>query len=406
VQFKDVIGQSAIKAKLTQMVSQNRLSHALLFLGREGTGPLPLAMAFTQYLVCEKVNQKEAQNSSEIDLFGEQTTSTANSENFDFTDSCGICSACKKAAQLIHPDIHFSFPAITGRSDKPKSNDFIVEWRAFVREHPYGNLYDWLQYIKAENKQGNISAEECREIIKMMSLKSFEADYKILIIWMPELLKEQGNRLLKLIEEPPPQTLFLFVAENEQQLLPTILSRVQLIKIAPLSQEEIEKALRLNYDATNETAERVAVESEGNFREALQLLQYADNDWERNLREWLNSCLKAGPAAQVKWIDEISKIGREKQKQFFKYFLHVIEFAVKSRMTDESSIMASHPSSLMDLADRFNKICKVEQLEAIATELDKAYYYIERNANAKLLFHALTIKLYHIISNKSVILAH
>jgi DNA polymerase-3 subunit delta' len=281
-----------------------------------------------------------------------------------------------------------------------------VEWRAFVREHPYGNLYDWLQYIKAENKQGNISAEECREIIKMMSLKSFEADYKILIIWMPELLKEQGNRLLKLIEEPPPQTLFLFVAENEQQLLPTILSRVQLIKIAPLSQEEIEKALRLNYDATNETAERVAVESEGNFREALQLLQYADNDWERNLREWLNSCLKAGPAAQVKWIDEISKIGREKQKQFFKYFLHVIEFAVKSRMTDESSIMASHPSSLMDLADRFNKICKVEQLEAIATELDKAYYYIERNANAKLLFHALTIKLYHIISNKSVILAH
>lgn len=406
MQFKDVIGQLAIKTKLTQMVTQNRLSHALLFLGREGTGTLPLAMAFTQFLVCEKVNNKGGQSPAEIDLFGGAPDTTSTAENIDFTDSCGICSACKKAAQLIHPDIHFSFPAITGRSDKPKSSDFIVEWRSFVNEHPYGNLYDWLQYIKAENKQGNISAEECREIIKLMSLKSFEADYKILIIWMPELLKEQGNRLLKLIEEPPPQTLFLFVAENEQQILPTILSRVQLIKIAPLPQEDISEALRSNFDASKETASRIAAESEGNFREALQLLQYADNDWEKNLREWLNACLKAGPAAQVKWIDDISKIGREKQKQFFRYFLHVIEFAIKARTLEQSSNLSSNPSNLMDLAGRFNKICKVEQLEAIATELDKAFYYIERNANAKLLFHALTIKLYHIISNKSVILTH
>ena len=405
MQFKDVIGQSEIKNKLIQLVAQNRLSHALLFLGREGTGSLPLALAFTQYLVCDKINNSNIPTSSGGDLFGESSARSQEEDVLTHLDSCGICSACKKAAQLIHPDIHFTFPVISGRSDKPKSADFIAEWRTFANELPYGNLYDWLQYIKAENKQGNISAEECREIIKMMSLKSFESEYKMLIIWMPELLKEQGNRLLKLIEEPPPKTLFIFVAENEQQILPTLLSRIQLIKIPPIPQAEVAEALRAKHDVTIENSKRIAAESEGNFREAIQLLQYADNDWEKSLREWLNACLKAGPAAQIKWIDEISKTGREKQKQFFRYFMHVIEYAVKTRTLGEAYFKDSEQSSLMDLAGRFNKICKIEQLEAISVELDKGYYYIERNANAKLLFHALTIKLYHIISNKSVILA-
>ena len=185
MQFKDIIGQNAIKSKLVDLVNQNRLSHALLFLGREGVGSLPLANAFAQYLVCEKVNNKKSTPSSSIDLFGlPESNEEHDSESFA-TDSCGICSACKKAAQLIHPDIHYSFPVITGRSEKPKSTDFIVEWRSFVNEQPYGNLYDWLQYIKAENKQGNISAEECKEIIRTMTLKSFESEYKFLIMWMP-----------------------------------------------------------------------------------------------------------------------------------------------------------------------------------------------------------------------------
>jgi DNA polymerase-3 subunit delta' len=279
-----------------------------------------------------------------------------------------------------------------------------VEWRSFTNEQPYGNLYDWLQYIKAENKQGNISAEECKEIIRTMTLKSFESEYKFLIMWMPELLKEQGNRLLKLIEEPPPNTIFIFVAENDKLILPTILSRVQLIKIPPLKSDDIEEALKSNNESSTETAHRIALEAEGNYREAIQLLQFADHDWDKLLREWLNSVLKAGPLAQIKWIDDISKIGREKQKQFLRYFIHLIEFAVKSRTLGSEVLVGSKENTMSDFSGRLNKICSIEQLEAIAKEMDDANYYIERNANAKLLFHALTIKLYHIISNKSVIL--
>jgi DNA polymerase-3 subunit delta' len=406
MQFKDVIGQQAIKQQLVQMVEQNRLSHALLFLGKEGSGALPLAIACAQYIVCRSA--KELKNDSP-GLFGEADPlpATTRAEG----DSCGICPACTKADKLIHPDIHFSYPVVTKKpGEKPVSTDYITEWREFVCGYPYGNIYDWLQFIGADNKQGNITAQECNEINHKLSLKSFESEYKILIMWMPEFLGKEGNKLLKLIEEPPPDTLFIFVAEDESSILPTIISRTQLVKIPALSDNEIEEALIKRSNVEGNKARQVAGVCAGNYRESLQMLQHAEEDWQSLLREWLNAIAKNNIAAQVKWIDEIARLGREKQKQFLRYFIHLLEQAVRLRLIEESTSLdmpLNHiPEKEKDFALRLNKLCSLSAQEAIINELDKATYYIERNAHAKMLFHALTIRLLHIIKDNSLILVN
>lgn len=386
------------------MVQHNRLSHALLFLGKEGSGALSLALAFAQYIVCEKVNGKIKNSPEPVSLFGDAEPVTATTTDTTI-DSCGICNACIKANRLVHPDIHFSYPVISKKAGHtPISTDFITEWREFVSRHPYGNTYDWLQFIGAENKQGNITSEECNDITRKISLKSFESEYKILIIWMPEYLTKNGNKLLKLIEEPPPYTLFVLVAENEDLVLPTILSRTQLVKIPTLSNNEVQSALVTNANVPVEKAGQIAALSEGNYREGLQLLQNLEDDWQATLREWLNMISKKNLAGQVKWVDDMSKQGRERQKQFLKYFTHLLEQAVRLRVLHEDAAGFSIAANEKDFALRLNKLCNINQQEAIVQELDKASYYIERNANGKMLFHALSIKLYHIITNNSLIL--
>lgn len=405
MQFQSITGQKEIKEHLIQMIQHNRLSHALLFLGKEGSGALQLALAFAQYIVCKPTP-------AEVDLFATVNEKPETTQPETRNDSCGSCPACKKANELIHPDIHFSYPVITKKSgDKPISSDFIKEWREFITTNPYGNIYDWLQFIGAENKQGNITAHECNDIIRKLNLKSFESEYKILIMWMPEFLGREGNKLLKLIEEPPDNTLFILVAENEDLVLPTILSRTQLVKIPALSNLEVEASLELNAGVAIEKAQQIAAVAEGNYREALQLLQHADDDWELILREWLNAVIRTGPVAQVKWIDDTAKLGREKQKQFLKYFIHLLEQAIRLRVIQTENLQGAanekpETRNESDFALRLNKLCDLGQQEAIINELDKASYYIERNANAKMLFHALTIRLYHIINNKSLILVN
>jgi DNA polymerase-3 subunit delta' len=234
-------------------------------------------------------------------------------------------------------------------------------------------------------------------------LKSFESDYKILLMWMPEYLGNEGNKLLKLIEEPPPQTLFILVAENESLILPTILSRCQLIKIPALEINDIEQALVTRHKAEPVTARQVSRVSEGNYREALQLVQHADEDWQSLLRDWLNAILKTGPIAQTKWVEEVSRLGREKQKQFLRYFNHILQQAIRYRILGGQMQVSAAEK---DFAEKLNKkITDIAQQEALIAELDRASYYIERNANAKILFHALTIKVYHIIQDKIVFLA-
>ncbi len=402
MQFQSIISQTEIKKQLVELVQHNRLSHALLFLNKEGSGALSLALALAQYVTCERANPKSKISNSNASLFEEELT-THDSRLTTQTDSCGVCPSCIKAHQLIHPDIHFSFPVVTKKSGTPPvSADYISEWREFVNSYPYGNVYDWLQFINAENKQGNITANECNDIIRKLSLKSFESEYKILIMWMPEYLGNAGNKLLKLIEEPPSNTLFILLAENESLLLPTIASRCQLIKVPALQTEDIEKALIERNNTAAEKARQVAATAEGNYREALLQLQHAEEDWQGLLREWLNAILKTGPAAQTKWVEEISRQGREKQKQFLRYFNHLLEQSIRTGIMGSNTHL---PENERDFANRLNKLADISQQQAIIEELDRASYYIERNANSKILFHALTIKLYHIIQDKIVFLA-
>ena len=395
--FKDIIGQVSVKAHLIDMVQHNRLSHALLFLGKEGSGALPLAINFAQFVVSQPAASEPV-----ADLFGGFTPMEAGPAYKSPTDLAEDTSYLR-AAKLLHPDLHFSYPVISKKpGEKPVSADYISDWRDFYAQFPYGNIYDWLQFIGAENKQGNITAEECNEIIHKLSLKSFESAYKVLVLWMPEYLGKEGNKLLKLIEEPPPNTLFILVAESEEQILPTLLSRCQLIKVPLLSNEEVEEALFERAKASKETASQIAGIAEGNYREALQLLQHSEEDWHSYLREWLNATLKGGPAAQVKFTEEAAKLGREKQKQFLRYFNHLLQMSIRIKVLGADQVKMGDQEK--DFAIRLNKIASVSQQHAIIEELDKASYYIERNANGKMLFQALTLKLYHIIQNKTLIL--
>jgi len=356
------------------MVEHNRLSHALLFLGKEGSGALPLAINFAQFVVSQP-----AANEPVADLFGGFTPMEAGPPYKSPADLAEDPSYVR-ASKLLHPDLHFSYPVISKKpGEKPVSADYIADWRDFYLQFPYGNIYDWLQFIGAENKQGNITAEECNEIIHKLSLKSFESAYKVLVLWMPEYLGKEGNKLLKLIEEPPPNTLFILVAESEEQILPTLLSRCQLIKVPLLSNEEVEEALFERAKASKETASQIAGIAEGK-----------------------NATLKGGPAAQVKFTEEAAKLGREKQKQFLRYFNHLLQMSIRIRVLGADQVKMGDQEK--DFAIRLNKIASVSQQQAIIEELDKASYYIERNANGKMLFQALTLKLYHIIQNKTLIL--
>lgn len=375
-----MIGQKALQRQLTALVQQNRLSHALLLVGKEGTGALPLAIAFAQYLVCEQAIAQSLEA------------------------PCDQCAACKKAKELVHPDIHFSYPTVTKKAgEKPIATDFIQEWREFIKQYPYGNLFDWIESIKEkDNSQGKITAEECNDILRKLSLKSFESDWKVLILWHPELMGNEGNKLLKLIEEPPPQTLLLLVTESETNILPTLVSRCQLIKVPALETAEIEQALLTRHQVAPTLAAQIAGLAAGSYREALLLSQHAEEDWQVLVRDWLNAILKTGPVAQVKWVEDISKLGREKQKQFLRYYIHLLEQAVRVRVSGDAVAISEKEK---DFAQRFNRIADLAKQEAMMKEIDAAIYHLERNANAKILFHALTIKLYHIIQDNIVLLS-
>ena len=394
MQFSEVIGQIKVRDQLVSMVQHNRVSHAQLFLASEGTGGLPMALAFAQYIVCEQVRAtRNPQSTSGIGLFGDEGVE----EKAFPTEACGKCSACTKAAQFIHPDIHFSFPIFVRKpGEKPTCDMFMAKYREFLKLSPYSNNYDWLQFAGAENKQGNINVHECQDIIRKLSLKSFESDYKILIMWMPEMMGNEGNRLLKLIEEPPANTLFIFVAENEERILQTIQSRTQLIKFPPLAPKDIELALMERNNCAPELAKQLSVIAHGNYHEAVKMLQHADDSYEVMLRTWLNAIVTVNLSAQMKWIDAMSKTGREPQKQFLQYFTQLMQQSIRlSTVPDEQA-------STSDFAQRLTNICDVSQLAAIIEEIEKAIYYIERNANPKMLFHALTIKIYHVIKHRVV----
>ncbi len=360
MRFQNVIGQQRVKEYLIRSVLGNQVSHAQLFLGAEGTGNLALAIAYAQYLQCL---------------------------NRQGSDACGKCKSCLKANKLMHPDIHFSYPTIGG---KAKSTGFLKEWREALTVQPYMNVFQWLQHIKAENKQGNITKEECESIIRKLSLRAYEGIYKVLIIWMPEYLGKEGNRLLKLIEEPPANTVFLLVAENPNLILNTILSRTQELRIFRLSDVEIAQALVEREQLEENRARQIAVLSEGNYNKALELLSKSDNDNQLLLVKWLGACLGNQTVILLEWVEEIAKLGRENQKNFVKYALYFLRQCFILRLGQMK--VSSLSNQELQFAKQLMEKMTLEHFEAIIQVLDEASYHIERNANPKILFLNLSIQ--------------
>ncbi len=402
MQFPNVIGQFEVQQQLMGMVRNNRLSHAMMILGPEGSGALPLALGFGQYVVSHP-QQKKA-SAMVADLFGGMSALPADEP----AETDGFPGFDNKALDFVHPDLHFSYPVIKRNPDKdapPVSADWAAEWRQFLKTNPYGNLFDWLQFIKAENKQGNITARECNEIIHTISLKPYESRYKVLIMWMPEMLGNEGNRLLKLIEEPPPDTLFVFVGEKEDRILPTIISRCQIIRVPPLQVEDITTALMQKQGLDEQKAKQIALVSAGNYHDALELLQHHEDNWNGMLRDWLNASLMRSPsggnpyAGLNKVVTDLSGLGREKQKQLLQYFLQLIEQSLRLRLMN--SELLNLPEQEEQFAQRLNKMAGPSTLAALVTLLEDATYYVERNANPKLLFHSLSIKMREALLSKN-----
>lgn len=371
--FSDIIGQSRSKAILRQLAQSERVPHALLLLGPTGSGNLALALAFAQMLQCERFAGNEQA------LFATEPPD----------DACGHCSACRKAAQFAHPDIHFSFPTV---GTNAVSTDFSKEWRTAMAENPCLDINNWLQRIGADNKQGNINTAECNAILKKLSLKAFEGRYKILLMWRPEYLGKEGNRLLKLIEEPPEQTIFILAAENPDQILNTILSRCQLIKTDVLNDEEIAEGLQKhrNLDATR--ARQLAFMADGDFNLALTLADTPDNDDAKLLLDWLRKCWRGNGVDLVQWTDRFAQLGRENQKQFLHYGLHFLRELLTLVATGNQSLRL-RPDEL-STAQNMSKVLTFEKISQLSAIFNDNIYYIERNANPKILFLDTSIRVH------------
>jgi DNA polymerase-3 subunit delta' len=368
--FSKVIGQASTKQRLVQSADTGRIPHAQLLLGATGYGSLALAIAYAQYLLC---------------------TQRKNG------DACGKCDACAKSHKFIHPDLHFSFPTV---GTKALSAQFLGEWRSAISENPYMNAAEWLARIGADNKQGNIPVAECEDIVKKLSLKTFEGTYKILLQWMPEYLGKEGNRLLKMIEEPPENTIFLLVAENAELILPTVLSRCQILKVPPLSDEDIASALSQNRNLPPSTAEELARLADGDLGEALRLVENEQNDNAALFLAWMRSCWKGMPNEMVDFAENFAKLGRENQKQFFLYGLFFLREMMAYMLTGDQTALRLRPNELTT-ALNLAKVLNYHQLAQLATNLNDSHAHIERNANPKILMLDLSIQANSILKGHS-----
>jgi len=364
MQFKRIIGHQALKQQLVSTVKENRVSHAQLFLGPEGSGSLALAVAYAQYISCEDKQDD---------------------------DSCGKCASCIKYEKLIHPDLHFSYPFFAKKADETATT-YMEEWRTAFLANPYLSLTHWRGQLEAENKQANINIAEAHDIIKKLSLKSFEAEYKVLIMWLPEYLDTQGNALLKLIEEPPAKTLFLLVAENQDKILNTIISRTQLVKVNKLSHDELTSYLIEEKQINSDRANEIAFIADGNIQEAIdQLAEEANAHFDLLIRWFRFIVTDSGLNIIQLCEEELSKLGRENQKIFLIYSINVLRQIVL--MQNGASDMLFLKGQELDFVKKFAEITSLEQLTEAIDLLEKTHYSVERNANPKILFLDLSLQL-------------
>lgn len=363
----NILGYDTIKNYLQASVEAGRIPHAQLFVASEGQGGLLMAIAYAT-LILSHDNPK----------------------------------AKTQCAQLAHPDLHFAFPTATNDKVKkdPISSLFMDEWRTFVKEQPYGSLFDWLVFLGIEKKQANIGVNEAKEITNKLALKSFEGGYKIMIIWMAEKMNvEASNKLLKLLEEPADKTLFLLVVEDENALLDTIKSRCQILRFPPLSEKAIKEALIARGLADAE-ATKIALRAQGNFNKALQLMDNKESEettFERWFIAWVRTAYRArGNKASIQgllqWSDEINTVGREVQKQFLQYCAEVFRQAFLLNYTASGLVYMQFTDPTFQLA-KFAPFIHGNNIEAIHNLLEEAQLHVERNGNGKVVFTDLAIKL-------------
>ena len=378
--FKDVLGQEKLKMLLMQSVREGTVPHAQLFFGPRGSANLALALAFAQYVAC------------------------ANKQQYD---ACGTCSSCVKHLKFVHPDLHFVFPVATTSNvkTKPVSKNFLSEWRSLLDQNPYFTPFDWLKHIGVGNKQGIISVEESSHILKDLSLKPYESETRIMLIWMPEKMNIQAaNRLLKIIEEPPKKTLFLLVAESTENMLATVLSRTQLLKVPRHSDQEVLNYLT-NRGVQQAKAKMISNLVDGNINEALQLTEHVVDSEQNalNFIHWMRLCFSALQVKDidklVQWSEMIAKTGRENQKSFLLFASNVMRDALLKNYGVEK-MMKMNVSGHNFTMEKFAPFIHAENCMEIITELNMAQLHIERNANPKILFLDTSFKLARLLHKK------
>ncbi len=362
MRFADIIGQDDIKRHLIGTVKENRISHAQMLLGREGYGTLPLAIAYAQYINCQHRTD---------------------------SDSCGECPSCRQISQLAYPDLHFVFPvpATGSTKEKPVSDTFFRKWSEFIKQNPYGSYQQWLDYAEAGNSQGLIRVDESSEIIRKLTMKSFNSGYKIMVIWLPEKMNsDASNKLLKLIEEPYPMTLFLLVAENSENIISTIISRTQIVKVPRIADAGLCAGLQRVAGADAAKAEKIARISEGDFCKALEYCsQTADLAQNLDLFIKLMRVSYSYKAPDmIALADELASLGREKQKALLAYSERMVRenLIINRQLTS----MARFTDDEGNFAQKFSRFIHPQNSGLIAEALDKASYHISRNASAKIVF--------------------
>ena len=377
MQFKDIIGQSAIKQRLIQSVRENHVSHAQLFLGPAGSGKLPLALAYAQYILCP--NRTE-------------------------TDSCGVCPTCQKMQKLVHPDLHFVVPTNTTKSVKsnPESDLFMEEWREFaLKNEGYFSDNDWYSFLDIENKQGYMSVRDAASLLRKLNMKSYEGEYKIAIIWMAEKMRvETANKLLKLLEEPPEKTVFLLIAEDAEELLATIKSRTALVKIPAIDLGSIEAALIDRLGCNPQHAHDAAMISEGNWLTACHSVQDSEEHkfFFTTFQQWMRLCFRAAYSELIDFSANIKTLGREKQKELLDYGLRIIRNSLLFNNNLAEIVMLPEDEKVFN--SKFAPFVNPANLAQIAELFEEAMRQIERNGNAQIIFTDVSFKMVGLLKKK------
>ena len=365
--FRDIIGQEDSKRQFIAEAQQGKIAHAQLLCGPEGAGKLPLAIAFARYICCTDKGK---------------------------ADACGHCPSCIKFNKLAHPDLHFVFPVVKKRSDKEAvSDDYITEWRHLLSENPYFSFEHWLDALNAGNAQAMIYSAESNEILRKLNLKSSEGGYKVMIIWLPEKMNSTcSNKLLKLLEEPPSQTVFLLVSENPEAILPTILSRTQRINIPRIDEDCIAAALTKQYGLSKQDAAHIARLANGNFIKALESIHLGS---ERKLYlDLFIQLMRLAYQRKLKelkqWSEQVATIGRERQKSLLEYSQHMIRENFIYNFNIQELTYMSHEEETF--SSRFAPFINGRNVIGIMGELAEAQRHIEQNVNSRMVFFDLALK--------------